>query len=172
MYTLGDMAVALNRSTVCLSGLQHRFQLPQFEGAGYSEAYLAFLRTVVYLRMLSISEETLREIWHLEKKLLQLLHLDSGGSSTWFLDQCGMTSHPKQRLLLTNHDLGAEVPAKSLQLGLNFDEKHPELFAGKDMGEDALRVLNEYLKLDAKVLDDVQAELPQFTAAIKWAKRF
>jgi hypothetical protein len=83
-----------------------------------------------------------------------------------------MTSHPKQRLLLTNHDLGVEVPTQSLQLGLNFNEKHPELFAGKDMGEDALRVLNEYLKLDAKILDDVQVELPQVTAAAKWAKRF
>ena len=172
MHSLADMSAALNRPTVYLTGLQNRFQLPVFDGPGYSEAYLAFLRTVVYLRMLSISEEMLRDVWHLEKKLLQLLHLDSTGSPTWFLDQCGMTSHPKQRLLLTNHDLGVDVPTQSLQLGLNFNEKHPELFAGKDMGEDALRVLNEYLKLDSKILDGVQAELPQITAAAKWARRF
>jgi hypothetical protein len=171
MHTFADMSAALNRPTVYLSGLQSRFQLPVFEGAGYSDAYLAFLRTVVHLRVLSISEETLREVWHLEKKLLQLLHLDSTGSPTWFLDQCGMTGHLKQRLLLTNHDLGVHVPARSLQLGLNFDEKHPELFAGKDMGEDALRVLNEYLKLDGRIRDDVIAELPQISAAAKWAKK-
>ena len=40
---------------------------------------------VVFLLMLNVSEESLLNLWHLEKKLLQLLHVDSTGSPTWFL---------------------------------------------------------------------------------------
>ena len=145
MHTLGDMAKMLNRPAAYLSGLQKRFELPASEGAGYSNAYLAFFRTLVYLRVLYISEETLRELWHMEKKLLQLLHIDSSGSPTWFLDACGAKAHRNRRLLLTNYDMGVEVSAMTLQLGLDFSVKLPELFAGKEMGEDALRVLKEYL---------------------------
>jgi hypothetical protein len=50
MHTFADLAKTLNRSTVYLSGLQSRFEIPTFDGAGYSEAYLAFLQTVVHLR--------------------------------------------------------------------------------------------------------------------------
>lgn len=32
MHTLGDIAKALNRLPLSLSGLQRRFQLPDFEG--------------------------------------------------------------------------------------------------------------------------------------------
>ena len=41
MQTFADLAKALNRSTVYLSGLQSRFELPMFDGPGYTEAYLA-----------------------------------------------------------------------------------------------------------------------------------
>ena len=33
--TLGEMAKALNRPAVYLTGLQRRFELPVYEGAGY-----------------------------------------------------------------------------------------------------------------------------------------
>lgn len=39
------------------------------------------------------------------------------------------------------------------------------------MGEDALRVLNEYRKLHARITADVKAELPHVRAAVSWAKR-
>ncbi len=42
MHTFADLAKALNRSTVYLSGLQSRFELPPLDGAGHLEAYLAF----------------------------------------------------------------------------------------------------------------------------------
>jgi hypothetical protein len=172
MHTFADLAKALNRSTVYLSGLQSRFELPTFDGAGYSAAYLAFLQTVVHLRTLSITEETLRDLWHIENKLLVLLHADSTGSPTWFLDSCGATTSPKRRLLLTNYELGAEVHGKGLQLGLNFaGDATPELFAGTEMGEDALRVLAEYRKLHRRILDEVKAELPHVRAAVAWSKR-
>ena len=171
MHTLADLAKALNRSTVYLSGLQSRFELPTFDGSGYSEACLAFLQTVVHLRTLSITEETLRDLWHIEKKLLVLLHADSTGSPTWFLDSCGATTSPKRRLLLTNYELGAVVHGKGVQLGLNFADTALELFAGQEMGEDALRVLNEYRKLHARISAEVKAEVPHVREAVSWAKR-
>ena len=39
------------------------------------------------------------------------------------------------------------------------------------MGEDALRVLNDYRKLYARVSAEVRAELPQVRAALAWSKR-
>lgn len=169
--TLGDMAKTLNRPAVIISGIQNRFELPAFEGAGYSDAYLALLRTVVYLRTLGIAEDRLLRLWHLEKKLLQLLHVDSTGSKTWFLDSCGASTRRDRRLLLSNYDIGIAVPAKALQLGLNFSEKLPELFGGTEMGEDALRVLNEYITLHAAICTGVATELPHVRQAARWAAR-
>lgn len=82
-------------------------------------------------RTLNISEESLRDLRHLEKKLMQLLHVDSSGSLTWFLDSCGQTSGRDHRLHLSNYYLGVPVPSNELQLGLNFAATAPELFAGK-----------------------------------------
>ena len=168
MQSFGDIAKALNRSTVYLSGLQKRFELPTLEGSAYSDAYVAFLRGVINLRTFEISEETLRDLWHLEKKLLQLLHVDSTGSRTWFLDSCGATTHPEHRLLLTNHDLGVPLTGSEVQTGLNFSASLPELFAGKEMGEDALRVFRECLKHRTRILADLATELPHIRAAVRW----
>ena len=169
VHSLADMATKLNRSTVYLSGLQKRFELPAFEGATYPDAYLEFFRTVVYLRTLGASEETLRELWVLEKKLLTLLHVDSTGSRTWFLDACGRTPHRERRLMLSNFDLGIPLDAREVQTGLDFSDRLPELFEGKAMGEDALRVLDECLKLEKTILNDARAELPHVREAVKWA---
>jgi hypothetical protein len=113
----------------------------------------------------------LRDLWHLEKKLLELLHVDSTGSRTWFLDSCGATTHRKRRLLLTNHDLGFPLTGLELQTGLDFAEAKPELFGGLEMGEDALRVLRECLKIRTHILADIAAELPQVRLGVKWAAR-
>jgi hypothetical protein len=169
MHTFSDMAKALNRASVYLSGLQKRFELPAFEGATYSPAYLAFLRGVINLRTFDLAEETLRDLWHLEKKLLQLLHVDSTGSPTWFLDSCGAISGRDRRLLLTNHDLGVPLTGSEVQAGLNFANSAPELFAGQEMGEDALRVLRDCLKIRARILADIAAELPHVRTSVKWA---
>jgi hypothetical protein len=169
MHTLGAIARELNRTAVYVSGLQARFELPVMEGAAYSDAYVAFLRSLVTLRKFNVSEETLRDLSHLEKKLLQLLHVDSTGSRTWFLDSCGAHTHPERRLLLTNYDLGAPLTATAVQPGLNFSDSLPELFAGQDMGEDALRVLRQILKIRARILADLATELPHVRAAVKWA---
>lgn len=170
-HTLADLSKALNRPVVVITSLQHRFELPSFGGAEYSDAYLAFLRTLIYLRALGIAEERLLRLWQLEKKLLQLLHVDSTGSKTWFLDSCGAIAGRHRRLLLTNYDIGIAVPAHALQLGLNFAERTRELFAGKEMGEDALRVLNDIIPLQTAIRADVAAELPYLRQTVKWAAR-
>jgi len=163
------MAVLLNRSTIYLSGLQQRFDLPAFEGAVYPDAYLEFFRTLVYARTFGVSEESLRKLWSLEKKLLRLLHVDTTGSPTWFLDACGRTTHRERRLLLSNFDLGIPLNAREVQTGLDFSERLPELFEGKAMGEDALRLLDDCLKLETAILGEVRAELPHVHASARWA---
>ena len=170
MHSFADMAKALNRSPIYLTGLQKRFELPVFAGASYSAAYIAFLCGIIALRTFDIAEETLRDLWQLEKKLLQLLHVDSIGSPTWFLDACGATTHSERRLLLTNHDLGVPLTGGELQTGLDFADSPPELFPGHDMGEDALRVLREGLKIRARILAAVATELPHVRSATKWVK--
>jgi hypothetical protein len=157
MHTLIEIAKTLNRPVLYLSGIQSRWELPVLQGAGYSDAYLALLRSVVYLRALGITEDRLRELWDIEKKLLVLLHVDSTGSPTWFLDACGVAAFSKRRLLLTNQDLGFEVTGAGLQLGLNFADATPELFDGREMGEDTVHVLNAYRKLYSRIAADVQA---------------
>ena len=72
-------------------------------------------------------------------------------------------------MLLTNHDLGVAVPARELQLGLNFASQPPELFDGKEMGEDALRALNKYIPEHNRILAALAAELPHVRTATKWA---
>lgn len=59
--------------------------------------------------------------------------------------------------------------ASGVQTGLNFANSLPELFAGKERGEDALRVLREGLKIRARILADISTELPHVRAALKWA---
>ncbi len=161
--TLIEIGRELNRPVIYLHGLQTRFELPECEA--YCDAYLEFLTKLVHLRALSIPEETLRNLWRIEKKLLLLLHAHSNGSPTWCLDACGATSHPEQRLLLSNYDIGVEIPSKTLQLGLNFSDKLPELFTGRQMGEDGLRVLQDYLQLYTRIRSDVRTELPLIRAA-------
>lgn len=170
MFTLAQLAKKLNRSTVYLSGLQARFELPVLEGAAYSKAYLAFFRTLVHLRTFAIAEELLRDLWHIEKKLMQLLQADTT-SPTWFLDSCGSTARASRRLLLTNYKLSQEPQPRSVQLSLHFLDSTAELFSGHAMGENAQRVLREYEKLHARILSEIQTETPTLQAALDWAKR-
>ena len=171
MHTLAEMAQALHRPVIVITGMQTKFALPAMAGAGYSDAYLALLEMLVHLRRLNVTEEALRNLWLIEKKLLQLLHVDAVGSPTWFLDSCGMTTHAHRRLLLTNHDVGTDLRTTKLQPGLDFSEAPPELFQGREMGEDALLVLREYQRLYRKIQSEVAAELPHVQAAAQWARR-
>ena len=160
MPTLADMATLLNRPVIVLAGLQKRFELPSPPDGIYSDAYLEFLRAIVYLRSFGISEETLRDLWNLEKKLLLLLHVEASGSPTWFLDACGRPGHRERRLLLSHFDLGIPLNGRELQPGLDFSDQ---------LGEDAWRVLHQCIELRETILREVRAELPGLRTAVKWA---
>jgi hypothetical protein len=73
------------------------------------------------------------------------------------------------RLLLSNYDFGVPIPGQALQLGLDFAEKESELFAGSEMSEDAVCVLNQYLKLHRRIRSEIEAELPHVRQAAAWA---
>lgn len=170
MYTINDIARMYNRPVIYLRGLQERFDLKVFEGAGYTRPYVAFLKTVIQLRLLGISEETLLKLWNLEKKLLQLLHIDADESPTWYLDSCGRKNRRRRRLLLTNYDLGVNLGSARLQLGMDFRPRAVELFKGHEMGEDALNVLERYLEIYRRVCVDAVIESRQLASAAGWGR--
>jgi hypothetical protein len=165
MRSVKSLAEGLGRAVVWVTGVQKRFGLPLLES--YSEGYESFLRKIVHLRVLGVSEETLREFWAVERKLIEVLHIDPQSSPTWMVDACAHASDPERRLLLSNIDLGFPLPATDLQIGLNFAASSPELFAGRDMGEDALRLISDYRTRLAGIRASVSSESRILRAALK-----
>ena len=163
-----EIAERLGRPAIWISGIQKRFGLPVLDS--YSEEYEAFLRKILHLRVLGVSEDSLRDFWAVERKLIEVLHLDPQSSLTWMVDACAFAADPDRRLLLSNIDLGFILPATDLQLGLNFAATSPELFAGKEMGEDALRLISDYRTRMAAIRLSVGSELPVLKGAIKWGR--
>lgn len=169
MPSLAELSKHLNRPAVYISGLQARFELPPLQSIENSNGMFEFLRAVIALRAFNVSEDLLRDLWRLEKKLLQLVHADCPSSPTWFLDCCGQTSDRHRRLLLTNYDVGMDLAAGSLQLGLDFTSRPAELFGGSEMGEDALRVLSQCVRMNRTIFQQIKAELPLLRSGINWA---
>lgn len=170
MYSINDIARMHNRPVFYLRGLQERFDLLIVEGSGYSKAYVAFFKTLLHLRLLGISEESLLKLWNLEKKLLQLLHVDAVGSPTWYLDQCGRKNRRRRRLLLTNFDMGVNLNSAKLQLGINFRSRPAELFKGTEMGEDVINVLERYMDVYRRICADAVTESRQLASAAGWGR--
>jgi hypothetical protein len=168
MKSMTNLAKRLGRPAVWIAGVQKRFGLPVLES--YSEGYESFLRKIVHLRVLGVSEESLREFWAVERKLIEVLHLDSQSSPTWMLDACSVAADPDRRLLLSNIDLGFPLPATDLQIGLNFAASSPELFSGKEMGEDALRQISDYRTRLTGIFLSVASESRILRDALKWGK--
>jgi hypothetical protein len=165
---LKEIAEGLGRAVVWVAGVQKRFGLPVLEK--YPEGYEAFLRKILHLRVLGVSEESLREFWAVERKLIEVLHLDPQTSPTWMVDACSVDADPERRLLLSNIDLGFPLPATDLQIGLNFAATSPELFAGKEMGEDTLRLISDYRTRLAGIRLSVASESRILRTALKWEK--
>ena len=166
--SLKEIAERLGRPVLWISGVQKRFSLPVLES--YPEGYEAFLRKILHLRILGVSEESLREFWAVERKLIEVLHLDPQSSPTWMVDACAFQADPERRLLLSNINLGFPLPATDLQIGLNFTASSPELFAGKEMGEDALRLISDYRTRLAVIRSAISSELPILKGATTWGR--
>ncbi|MEI6377626.1 MAG: hypothetical protein WCO97_10575 [bacterium] len=168
MKSIKDLTTRLGRPAIWISGVQKRFVLPVLES--YSEGYECFLKKILHLRVLGVSEESLREFWAVERKLIEVLHLDPQSSPTWMVDACAYHSDPNRRLLLSNIDLGFPLPATDLQIGLNFAASSPELFAGREMGEDALRLISDYRTRLVSIRSCVKSEFNILRGALKWGK--
>ena len=166
--TLSELSEKLGRPVLWISRMRKRFGLPVLED--YPECYEAFLRKVRDLRNLGVSEEKLGELWDLERKIIEILHLDLGGGELSLIEGCSVEADPDRRLLLSNADLGVPLMARDVQAGLDFQSRPRELFEGKAMGEDALRILGEYRGLLQEIRETVSREGKVVKNSIRWAK--
>lgn len=148
--------------------MRKRFGLPVMED--YPEYYVAFMRKVRDLRNLGVSEENLVQLWDVERKLIAILNLDLGGGELSLIEGCTAEADPKHRLLLSNADLGVPLVAQEVQAGLDFQQRPRELFEGRDMGEDALRLLGEYRLLLQEVMGNMTSERNVLKETLRWQK--
>jgi hypothetical protein len=148
--------------------MRKQFGLPVLEV--YPECYVAFLRKIRDLRNLGVSEEKLVNLWNLERKLIDILHLDLGDGNLSHIQGCSVEVDPDRRLLLSNADLGVPLMARDLQTGLDFQALPKELFEGREMGDDALRILREYSDLLDETLKIVARESKVLKNSLRWAK--
>lgn len=130
------------------------------------------VRQVVYLRIAGMSLATIQSLWEVEMKLIELLHGDVLGSPTWMIDGWALAGKKKERLFLSHYPVGAELGSENLQPSLDFAERSKELFAGQEMGEDALRVLEQYLKQHRRLVKILQSASPLLKKTAQWAGRF
>ena len=169
--TLAEIAAELGRDRLYLLGWIKRFELPPGHGNRYPAIYLSFFRTVVFLKLAQIPEEKLVELWTLEKKLMNLLHVDTSSSPTWMIDGHAAAGSDSRRLFLSRFDIGTDLQGACVQPGLDFSPAPAELFGGRDMGEDALRLLGIYLAELKPVLATVAAQSAVLGEAARWAAR-
>ena len=164
------LSEVLGRPALWITRMRKRFGLPVLEE--YPECYVAFLRKIRDLRNLGVSEEKLGDLFDLERKLIEILHLDLGGGELSLIEGCSVEVDPERRLLLSNADLGVPLMARDVQAGLDFSAGRPkELFDGKAMGEDALRMLGEYRILLQEVRGIVGRERRVVNESIRWSEK-
>ena len=60
--------------------------------------------------------------------------------------------------------------ALDLQAGLDFQVRPPELFEGKEMGEDAMRLLEDYRNEFRTIRKTVSVERISFRESFSWDK--
>ena len=167
--TSSALSESLGRPALWITRMRKRFGLPVLEE--YPECYVAFLRKIRDLRNLGVSDEKLGDLWDLERKLIEILHLDLGGGELSLIEGCSAEVDPDRRLLLSNADLGVPLMARDVQAGLDFSTgRSKELFEGRAMGEDALRLLSEYKGLLYAIVNTVTWESKVLKASLRWAK--
>ncbi|MEI7902689.1 MAG: hypothetical protein WCK89_20755, partial [bacterium] len=89
--TFSALCNYLARSPAFVRQVQNKLGLPVLEDDGYPATYVAFMETVLYLRIMGIRLEDIFDLFEIEKKILKLLKLDAlSGSRLWYLDRCGV----------------------------------------------------------------------------------
>jgi hypothetical protein len=166
--TSKELSERLGRPAQWISRIQKRFGLPVLKN--YPECYSAFLRKIRDLRNLGVSEEKLVDLWNLERKIIDILHLDLGGGELSLIEGCSVEVDLERRLLLSNAELGVPLMARDLQTGLDFQALPKELFEGREMGDDALRIIREYSDLIQEIRATVARERKVLKEGLKWQK--
>ena len=165
------MCQAVGKPPPYVRQLQAIFHLPHTRDQRYSAAYVKFVRNLVTLRAFSVPVDEIGDLLNREKRLLELLHVDTiSNSPTWFVDSCDQAGRPSRRLLLTGHDVGFPLASRTVQVGFDFGRKQRELFTGHEMGEDTRRVIDAYLKARKRILDRVRDQRPVLRSALEWAR--
>jgi hypothetical protein len=146
--------------------LQQKFALPVCKA--YSSGYAVLVKKLVFLDACSVPARDSLALLTAEKRLLELLKVDSlDPSPEWFENLCTMKSGPN-RLLLSGYDLERK---SGVQPGLDFSEREKELFGHQEMGADAIRALNLCREATAAVQARLAQELPLLSAALKWGRK-
>lgn len=160
----------LGKSAPYIRTLQVRLTLPIPDDGRYSESYEKFMRGLVSLRTLSVPFEEIGALLALEKKLLQLLNIDTlEPSHTWFLDGYRSPSASDSCLLITGYDLSGLIHSGGVQSQLDFSGRKAELFSGSEMGEDARRVYDLWLERVQAIRARVRTEVPILRYSLLWA---
>ncbi|MBU0676923.1 MAG: hypothetical protein KJ626_02310 [Verrucomicrobia bacterium] len=170
-YSFSELCEELRKSSMYVMNIQRALELytPTKE-EGYSEPYLVFLQKIISLRTFSIPMDEIVDLFKKEKKILELLHIDSiSDSPTWYLDACVQNEPTSRHLLLTGHDLGVPLNSGTVQSNLDFRDRQPELFSQAETGEDVTRILKLYLDLLDKITARVELEKPVLSNALIWA---
>lgn len=172
-YTFPELCQALKKSQVYVRNLQSGLDmLAAGEADRYHEPYFRFMQKVVALRTLSIPLEDIRDLFIREKRIMEMLHVDTASDSpTWFLDHCELNGHSESRLFLTSYDLGVPIYSGQVQPQLNFDGEPRELFSGPAMGEDVREFCRVYWRQLEKLKRRIQDEKAVLRNALSWAEK-
>lgn len=136
---LNELAKKVGKNAPYVLTLQKKFGLPACKN--YPEGYAVLVKKLIYLSICSVPEKDIQSLLTKEKKLLEMLKVDSlHAGDLWFESMCSM-KHSPTRLLLSGHDLGHPVDCNVIQAGLDFSEREKELFKSTEMGASALREL-------------------------------
>jgi hypothetical protein len=166
---LGDMASAVGRSVPAVMTLQRKYGLTVRKA--YTEGYVVLIKKIMYLSILSVSVGDIKALLKRERRLLELLKVDSLQSSpVWFESLCTMRSG-RTRLFLTGYNIEHAVFGDTVQTGLDFKERAIELFEDREMGADALLGLSKYAEVVVRVQRRVTDECALVQEAAKWGRR-
>ena len=167
--TVTELAASVGKSVPYVLTLRRKFNLPASKV--YPEGYSALLNKLLYLLIYSVPDKDIKSLLSKEKKLLELLKVDSlNDEPLWFESLCTTKCGPA-RLLLSGYDLGHPVRALSIQTGLDFTERQKELFPTTEMGVDVLRELQRYREIYDQVLERVRLGQATVEESLKWARR-
>jgi hypothetical protein len=167
-----DLCSALAKGPAFVRKIQMELMLhvPARE-VGYTDAYVNFMEKLVALRTFDVPMTDILDLFVKEKRILEMLHVHTLTSSpTWYLDACTTLEHSERRLLLTGQDLGFAIHGGAIQSNLNFSEDNPELFEGRQMGEDVRVALVQYRKLLNKVRSRIKNESLVLRNALAWSE--